>query len=111
MIKGHLSPHGCVLLELDISHGSALRVTAAVMLGAVVDMEVKNRRIRKKGLYRVFFGKAIETFWRNQLASTIQNLNTRRMSTTEIIKSCLDLGKAKLNTYFGEINWEAHAKT
>ena len=58
-----------------------------------------------------FFGKAIETFWRNQLASTIQNLNTRRMSTTEIIKSCLDLGKAKLNTYFGEINWEAHAKT
>merc|ERR550534_1635515 len=26
--------------ELDTSHGSALRVTAAVMLGAVVDMEV-----------------------------------------------------------------------
>ena len=40
MIKGHLSPHGCVLSELDTSHGSALRVTAAVMLGAVVDMEV-----------------------------------------------------------------------
>ena len=71
MIKGHLSPHGCVLLELDTSHGSALRVTAAVMLGAVVDMEVtsmatvypqqyaivKNRRIRKKGLYRAFFWK------------------------------------------------------
>ena len=40
MIKGHLSPHGCVLSELDTLHGSALRVTAAVMLGAVVDMEV-----------------------------------------------------------------------
>ena len=40
MIKGHLSPHGCVLSELDTSHGSALRAMAAVMLGAVVDMEV-----------------------------------------------------------------------
>ena len=50
--------------ELDTLHGSALRAMAAVMLGAVVDMEVtsmatvypqqcakvKNRRIRKKGL-------------------------------------------------------------
>ena len=43
--------------ELDTLHGSALRAMAAVMLGAVVDMEVKNRRIRKKGLYRVFFWK------------------------------------------------------